>query len=87
VMTMGTLVYVPGADRQAFVDRVRQAGVRWIAMERTGTLRDVHRTLPDPVALVARGVDIDAPEGFATVSLDGVAVALSDAHGTRVHWL
>ena len=32
--------------------------------------------------------DVDAadPDAFATVSLDGVAVAVSDPFGTRVRW-
>jgi hypothetical protein len=80
VLTTGTLVYVPGADRQRFVDRIRDRGVHWIAMERTGILRDVAATLPD-------GVDPADPDAFATVSVDGVAVALADAFGTRVRFL
>ncbi|MBF4607829.1 DUF2332 family protein [Curtobacterium sp. VKM Ac-1393] len=80
VLTTGTLVYVPGADRQRFVDRVRERGVHWIALERTGILRGVAATLPD---------DVDAadPDAFATASLDGVAVAVSDPFGVRVRWL
>ncbi|WP_182709043.1 DUF2332 family protein [Curtobacterium flaccumfaciens] len=79
VLTTGTLVYVPGADRQRFVDRIRARGVHWIALERTGILRGVAATLPD---------DVDAadPDSFATVSLDGVAVAVSDPFGQRVRW-
>ncbi|WP_284761180.1 DUF2332 family protein [Curtobacterium sp. MEB011] len=79
VLTTGTLVYVPGADRQRFVDRIRERGVHWIALERTGILRGVAATLPD---------DVDAadPDAFATASIDGVAVAVSDPFGTRVRW-
>ncbi|MFZ7087541.1 DUF2332 family protein [Curtobacterium sp. RRHDQ10] len=80
VMTTGTLVYVPGAERQAFVDRVTALGVHWVAMERTGILHGVASTLPD-------GVDPGDPDAFATVSFDGVAVALADAHGTTVRWI
>jgi hypothetical protein len=79
VLTTGTLVYVPGADRQRFVDRIRERGVHWIALERTGSLRGVAATLPDDV-------DATDPDAFATVSLDGVAVAVSDAFGRRVRW-
>ncbi|MBF4615584.1 DUF2332 family protein [Curtobacterium sp. VKM Ac-1376] len=80
VLTTGTLVYVPGADRQRFVDRIRERGVHWIALERTGILRGVAATLPD---------DVDAadPDAFATASLDDVAMAVSDPFGTRVRWL
>ncbi|MCJ1714507.1 DUF2332 family protein [Curtobacterium sp. VKM Ac-2922] len=80
VLTTGTLVYVPGAERQRFVDRIRERGVRWVALERTGILRDVAATLPDDV-------DPADPDAFATLSLDGVAVAVSDAFGTRVRWV
>jgi hypothetical protein len=79
VMTTGTLVYVPGVGRQRVADRLRERGVRWVALERTGVLRDVAATLPDDV-------DPDDPDAFATLSLDGRALAVSDAFGTRVRW-
>ncbi len=79
VLTTGTLVYVPGAERQRFVDRVRERGVHWIALERTGILRGVAATVPDDV-------DPADPDAFATVSIDGTAVAVSDPFGTRVRW-
>lgn len=80
VLTTGTLVYVPGADRQRFVDRVRERGVHWIALERTGILTGVAATLPTDV-------DAGSPDAFATASLDGVATAVSDPFGVRVRWL
>jgi hypothetical protein len=80
VLTTGTLVYVPGGDRQRFVDRIRERGVHWIALERTGILRGVAATLP-------HDVDAADPDSFATASLDGVALAVSDPFGTRVRWL
>jgi len=80
VLTTGTLVYVPGADRQRFVDRLRDRGVHWIALERTGILSGVAATLPDDV-------DPAEPDAFATASLDGVATAVSDPFGVRVRWL
>ncbi|WP_439689326.1 DUF2332 family protein [Curtobacterium sp. SP.BCp] len=80
VLTTGTLVYVPGADRQRVVDRLAERGVHWIALERTGILDGVALTLP-------ADVDRDDPDAFATVSLDGVAVAVCDPFGTRVRWL
>ncbi len=79
VLTTGTLVYVPGAERQRFVDRVVERGVRWIALERTGILSGVASTLPPDV-------DAAAPGAFATLSVDGVAVAVSDAFGTAIRW-
>jgi hypothetical protein len=80
VLTTGTLVYVPGAERQRFVDRIRDLGVHWIALERTGILTGVSATLPDDV-------DRDDPDAFATASLDGVAMAVSDPFGVRVRWV
>jgi len=80
VLTTGTLVYVPGADRQRFVDGVHDRGVHWIALERTGILSGVAATLPDDV-------DPADPDAFATASLDGVAMAVSDPFGVRVRWL
>jgi hypothetical protein len=79
VLTAGTLVYVPGTDRQRFVDRVAERGVHWIALERTGVLAGVAATLPD-------GIDAADPASFATVSLDGVALAVCDAFGTTSRW-
>ncbi|WFR67196.1 DUF2332 family protein [Curtobacterium flaccumfaciens] len=80
VLTTGTLVYVPGSDRQRFVDRVRDRGVHWIALERTGILSGVAATLP---------ADVDAadPDAFATASLDGAAMAVSDPFGVRMRWI
>lgn len=79
VLTAGTLVYVPGAGRQRFVDRVAERGVHWVALERTGILAGVASTLPD-------GIDPEHPASFATVSLDGVALAVCDAFGTATRW-
>jgi hypothetical protein len=79
VLTAGTLVYVPGADRQRFVDRVAERGAHWVALERTGILAGVASTLPD-------GIDAADPASFATVSLDGVALAVCDAFGTATRW-
>ena len=80
VLTTGTLVYVPGAERQRFVDRVRDRGVHWIALERTGIVTAVADTLPTDV-------DPGDSDAFATASLDGVACAVSDPFGVRVRWL
>ncbi len=79
VLTTGTLVYVPGPDRQRVVDRLAERGVHWVALERTGILRGVAATLPDDV-------DATEPDAFATVSLDGVALAVCDPFGVRVRW-
>ncbi|MCU1530150.1 MAG: hypothetical protein JWP75_3913 [Frondihabitans sp.] len=73
VVSSGTLVYLPGARRQAFVDAVGSLGARWISYERTGLLTGIQATLPDPEG--SRPL-------FATLALDGVALASGDAHGT-----
>ncbi|AMM19956.1 hypothetical protein AX769_07040 [Frondihabitans sp. PAMC 28766] len=78
VVTVGTLVYLPGARRQAFVDTVAALGVRWISYERTGLLTRVHATLPHPE--IADG-------WFATLAVDGRAIAVGDAYGRRLHLL
>lgn len=75
VVSTGTLVYLPGRRRQEFVDAVRGLGARWISYERRGLLHDV------PVA-VPEGVPAD--EAFAVLALDGRALAVGDAHGTRL---
>ncbi|ROS77357.1 uncharacterized protein DUF2332 [Curtobacterium sp. PhB130] len=79
VLTAGTLIYVPGAERQRFVDRIAERGLHWIALERTGILTGVAATLP-------ADVDVADPASFATVSVDGVAVAVCDAFGTAIRW-
>jgi hypothetical protein len=79
VVTSGTLVYVPGVDRQRFVDRVAQRGVRWVSLERSGSLGGIAATVPP-------SVDVDAPEAFATIALDGRALGVSDPFGTRITW-
>jgi hypothetical protein len=78
VVTSGTLVYVPGARRQAFVDRVGQLGVRWISYEKTGLLTGVQASIQDPALASSR---------FATLAVDGRAIGFGDAHGTRLHLL
>ncbi|MDP4333095.1 DUF2332 family protein [Curtobacterium sp. A7_M15] len=80
VLTTGTLVYVPGPDRQCFVDQVRERGAHWIALERTGILSGVAATLPGDV-------DRSDPDAFATASLDGVALAVTDPFGVRTRWV
>lgn len=82
VVTAGTLVYLTGARRQAFVDEIARLGVRWISYERTGSLPGVHGSIADPALA---WIDPAAPEAFATLALDGRALAVGDAHGTILH--
>jgi hypothetical protein len=77
VVTAGTLVYLPGRRRQAFVDEVARLGVRWISYEKTGLLEGIDATLRDPAQ----------ERDFATLALDGRALGLGDAHGTRLRWV
>jgi hypothetical protein len=76
VVSTGTLVYLPGRRRQAFVDEVRRLGARWISYERRDLLTDV-------VAEVPSGASPDA--AFAALALDGRVLGVGDAHGTRLH--
>jgi hypothetical protein len=75
VVSSGTLVYLPGARRQAFVDLVDQLGVRWISYEKSGSLSGIEATIPDPEL---------SRSWFATLALDGQALALGDPHGTAL---
>lgn len=81
VVTSGTLVYLPGARRQAFVDLIAGLGVRWVSYERSGLLTGVASTVPVPAPSASD------PDAFATLALDGTALAVGDAHGTRLRWL
>jgi hypothetical protein len=76
VVSTGTLVYLPGRRRQAFVDEVRRLGARWISYERRDLLTDV-------VAEVPSGTSPD--DAFAALALDGRVLGVGDAHGTRLH--
>jgi hypothetical protein len=78
VVSTGTLVYLPGERRQAFVDAVRRLDASWISYERRDLLHDV---VADPPQGVAPGDD------FAALALDGHALAVGDAHGTRLRLL
>jgi len=75
VVSTGVLVYLPGERRQAFTDAVAALDARWVSYERTGSLHAV--PVPD-------GVDPADPGAFATLALDGVPLAVGDAHGTRL---
>jgi hypothetical protein len=78
VVSTGTLVYLPGRRRQAFVDAVRALDARWVSYERRDLLHDVVAEVPDGLA---PGAD------FAALALDGRAIGVGDAHGTRLRML
>jgi hypothetical protein len=86
VLTLGTLVYVPGRERQRFVDRVRERGVHWVSMERTGTLSEIGELMPSEAVLASLGAPVGSENAFATVALDGRPLAVADPFGTRIAW-
>lgn len=75
VFHTAVLPYVPAQTRAAFVDRVRELPVRWIAQEGPG---------------VVPGTGARAESGWGTefvVSLDGRPVARAAPHGGWLEWL
>jgi hypothetical protein len=77
VVSLGTLVYLPGARRQLFRDLVQRLGCRSITLERLGVLPDL---VPDrrPPAVLA------AP---CLLTLDGAPLAFASPHGELLAWL
>ena len=78
VVALGTLVYLPPADRTAVITTVARAGARLVTLEPATALPDV----------AARLVGLAAPDPTPYVlALDGDPIAYSSAHGDRVSWL
>jgi hypothetical protein len=74
VFHTAVLPYLPEAARAAFVARVRELPVRWVAQESPG---------------VVPGVDVQAEDGWGpefVVALDGRPLARSAPHGGRLEW-
>lgn len=78
VMHSATLSYFPEPQRDAFVARVRAAGVRWLAYEGVGVLREVRQRVPDEAA--RPGVP------HFLVALDGRPLGACGPHGGWVEW-
>jgi hypothetical protein len=74
VFHSAVLGYVRRADRAAFAATMRALGVVWLANESPGLLPDVTATREDPQDFIL------ARDGRA-------ALALTDFHGTWLHWL
>ena len=78
VVALGTLVYLPPADRAAVARVAAELGARLVTLEPVTALPDVAArlaalTAPDPTRFV--------------LALDGEPIAYSSAHGDRLSWL
>jgi hypothetical protein len=78
VIALGTLVYLPPADRDAVVRVAAELGARLVTLEPATALPEV----------AARLGDLTAPEptGFV-LALDSEPIAFTSAHGDRLSWL
>ncbi|MBX3195430.1 MAG: DUF2332 domain-containing protein [Microbacteriaceae bacterium] len=78
VVSLGTMVYLPPADRVRLAERCAALGARLVAFEPVTALPEVAagiggRTAPEPTAFL--------------LSLDGIPLAYGSAHGERLSWL
>ena len=71
ILTVGTLVYLPFAERQRFADAVHATGAHWLSLERSGL-----------VALAPA-----TPSDSFVLGLDGTALATVSPHGDHITWL
>jgi hypothetical protein len=76
VFHTAVLPYVPGTERESFVELVRSLPVRWIAQEGPGVLAPVDAGLGAP----------DEAAGRFVLSLDGRPLAWTAPHGGRLDW-
>jgi hypothetical protein len=77
VLTMGVLVYLPRTARERFVAAVRELDCTWVSLEGVDVLPEAAARIRGPVP----------PETRFVVAVDGIPVALTAPHGTRLHWL
>jgi hypothetical protein len=77
VLHTAVLMYLPRERREAFAERVRSAGVRWIAQEDPAHVPGAEAHLPP-------GTDT---AGRFALCLDGRPLALTAPHGGRIDWL
>jgi hypothetical protein len=78
IVALGTLVYLPPADRAAIARVAADLGARLVTLEPVSALPEVAErlagmTAPDPTAFV--------------LALDGEPIGYSSAHGDRLSWL
>ncbi|WBU37851.1 DUF2332 domain-containing protein [Homoserinibacter sp. YIM 151385] len=78
VVSLGTLVYLPPADREAVVRIARERGARLVTLEGRGVLPEV--------ATRAAALDCPEPSGYL-LALDGIPLACASPHGDRISWL
>ena len=71
IMTVGTVVYLPLAERQRFAASVRELGAHWLSLERSGLVDLAPATAPNAFVL----------------GLDGRALATVSPHGEHLTWL
>jgi len=78
IVALGTLVYLPPADRAAVARVAADLGARLVTLEPVTALPDV----------AARLVGLAAPDPTPFVlALDGEPIAYASAHGDRLSWL
>lgn len=70
VMTMGTLVYLPRPEREAFARTVAESGAHWLSFESAGMVP----------------LDREVEPGTFVVGLDGRALGTAAPHGEWVDW-
>lgn len=78
VVSLGTLVYLPPADRAAILEAVPALGARLVTLEPVSALPTVAaaiagRTAPEPTPFL--------------LAIDGIPIAYAAAHGDRLSWL
>jgi len=78
IMALGTLVYLPPADRAAVARIAAHLGARLVTLEPVTALPEV----------AARLTELTAPDPTHFVlALDGEPIAYASAHGDRLSWL
>jgi hypothetical protein len=79
VVSSGVLVYLPGLERQRFVDAVTALDARWVSLEGAAVLTGVADELEQLTAA--------ATDGRFVLALDGHPLAFVGPHGESVEWL